>query len=143
MLILGLKRGSRIAGICGFRHDSCVCHLKAFFPYINGNFQQDHILKRSFSFTCYLCIISSLLLFFQVTPKEAYLEKFHFVMEQFFQAVSGIVAIFSYMVRFLLLLHQAPTECTTYLNLETEYTYIDYLKLVWFKTWENFEGTVG
>lgn len=36
----------------------------------------------------------------QETPKEAYLEKFHFVMEQFFQAVSGIVAIFSYMNRF-------------------------------------------
>lgn len=36
----------------------------------------------------------------QVTPAEAYLEKFNFAMAQFFQAVSGIVAIFSYMNRF-------------------------------------------
>lgn len=36
----------------------------------------------------------------QVTPREAYLEKFNFVLAQFFQAVSGIVAIFSYMNRF-------------------------------------------
>ncbi|KAL9982748.1 hypothetical protein ACROYT_G004841 [Oculina patagonica] len=36
----------------------------------------------------------------QMTPAEAYLEKFNFAMAQFFQAVSGIVAIFSYMNRF-------------------------------------------
>lgn len=36
----------------------------------------------------------------QATPAEAYLEKFNFAMAQFFQAVSGIVAIFSYMNRF-------------------------------------------
>lgn len=36
----------------------------------------------------------------QMTPREAFLEKFHFAMAQFFQAVSGIVAIFSYMNRF-------------------------------------------
>lgn len=36
----------------------------------------------------------------QITPRDAYLEKFNFAMAQFFQAVSGIVAIFSYMNRF-------------------------------------------
>lgn len=37
-----------------------------------------------------------------MTQAEAYLEKFNFAMAQFFQAVSGIVAIFSYMVRTVL-----------------------------------------
>ena len=39
---------------------------------------------------------------FKVTPRDAYLEKFNFLLLQFFQAVNGIVAIFSYMVTFLL-----------------------------------------
>lgn len=39
---------------------------------------------------------------FKVTPRDAYLEKFNFALSQFFQAVNGIVAIFSYMVKFLL-----------------------------------------
>jgi len=47
--------------------------------------------------TAYLRRVSGEL---QVTPKEVYLEKFNFAMAQFFQAVSGIVAIFSYMNRF-------------------------------------------
>ena len=41
-----------------------------------------------------------------MTPAETYLEKFNFAMAQFFQAVSGIVAIFSYMVRFLVSVHE-------------------------------------
>ncbi|XP_074615672.1 CDK2-associated and cullin domain-containing protein 1-like [Acropora palmata] len=36
----------------------------------------------------------------KVTPRDAYLEKFNFLLLQFFQAVNGIVAIFSYMNRF-------------------------------------------
>lgn len=34
----------------------------------------------------------------KVTGAEEYLEKFNFVMAQYFQGVSGVVAIFNYMV---------------------------------------------
>ena len=66
MLILGLQRLYN-PGLLGYvvLDVPAVCVIKAFFPYINGNFQQDHILKRSVSFTCYFCIISSLLIFFR------------------------------------------------------------------------------
>ncbi|EDO48686.1 predicted protein, partial [Nematostella vectensis] len=36
----------------------------------------------------------------QNSPRQDYLEKFHFAMAQYFQAVAGIVAIFNYMNRF-------------------------------------------
>ena len=49
---------------------------------------------KIFQTDCYFACWNS-----QMTPADAYLEKFNFAMAQFFQAVSGIVAIFSYMVR--------------------------------------------
>lgn len=47
-------------------------------------------------------LLCSICFNFKVTPRDAYLEKFNFLLLQFFQAVNGIVAIFSYMVTFLL-----------------------------------------
>lgn len=75
---------------------SMCCHNYVFhiigIPKNCSSLKKGHFFKLvvKIYFACWNC---------QVTPAEAYLEKFNFAMAQFFQAVSGIVAIFSYMVR--------------------------------------------